>query len=153
MNFNKLTNAVLLGLLVNQPVGFSAPVIDPNDPNSTLIDNTSVVNSTFINQQTQNLSLQWNSFNINSNETVTFVQPNTSSMVVNHINSLDVSTIAGQLNANGQIVLINPNGLIFSEGSVVNVGGIVASGLNINSEAFLNGSAFLNHEQNSDELA
>jgi len=145
MKFNKLTSAVLLGLLVNQPAGFSAPVINPNDPNINLIDNTSVVNTTTINQQTQNLSLQWNSFNINSNEMVTFVQPNSSSMAVNHINSIDVSTIAGQLNANGQIVLINPNGLIFSEGSVVNVGGIVASGLNINSEAFLNGSVFLNH--------
>ena len=145
MKFTKFTSAVLLGLLINQSTGFTAPVINPNDPNANLIDNTSVVNSTFINQQTQNLSLQWNSFNINSNEMVTFVQPNSSSMAVNHINSIDVSTIAGQLNANGQIVLINPNGLIFSEGSVVNVGGIVASGLNINSEAFLNGSVFLNH--------
>jgi len=114
MKLKKLTSLVLLGLLVNQPIGFSAPVINPDDPNIGIIDNQSVANTTFINQQTQNLSLQWNSFNINSNETVTFVQPSTSSMAVNHINSIDVSTIAGQLNANGQIVLINPNGLIFS---------------------------------------
>jgi len=101
MRFKKLTSAVLFGLLVNQPAGFSAPVINPDDANINLIDNTSVVNTTTINQQTQNLSLQWNSFNINSNETVTFVQPNTSSMAVNHINDLNPSNIAGQLNANG----------------------------------------------------
>lgn len=147
MKFKKITSVVLLGLLVNQSIGFSAPVINSNDPNSGLIDNTSVINSTLVNQQTQNLSLNWDSFNINSNEVVQFIQPSSTSIAVNHINSLDASTIAGQLNANGQIVLVNPNGLIFSEGASINVGGIVASGLNINSEQFLNGSAFLNNDQ------
>ena len=151
MKLHTITSAVLISLLASS-AGFAAPVINPNDSNANLVTNPTST-STLINQQTQNLSLQWNSFNINSNESVQFVQPNTSSIAVNHINSIDVSTISGQISANGQIVLINPNGLIFSEGSKVNVGGIVASGLNINSESFLNGSAFLNHEQNSDGFA
>jgi filamentous hemagglutinin family protein len=149
MKITKFISAVLLGLLVNQPIGFAAPVINPDDPNSGLVDNASVVNTIFINQQTQNLSLYWNSFNISPNETVQFIQPSSTSIAFNHINSLDPSIIAGQLNANGQIVLVNPNGLIFSEGATINVGGIVASGLSINSEQFLNGSVFLNHEQNT----
>jgi len=71
MKLNKLSTAVLLGLLIS-PAGFAGPVINPNDPNVNLVTNPTST-STLINQQTQNLSLQWNSFNINQNELLQFV--------------------------------------------------------------------------------
>ncbi|MFX8624542.1 filamentous hemagglutinin N-terminal domain-containing protein, partial [Acinetobacter baumannii] len=53
--------------------------------------------------------------------------------------SADPSVIAGKLSANGQIYLVNQNGIVFAQGAQVNVGSLVASTLNINSNDYLNG--------------
>ena len=86
--------------------------------------------TTTITQSSQNLSLNWQSFNIAPQETVTFQQPSAAAVAVNHIFDTNGSQILGHLNANGQVYLINPNGILFGKGSVVNVGGLVASTLN-----------------------
>ena len=88
-------------------------------------------NTTTINQVTPNLSLSWGQFNIAPHEVVNFVQPSDSAIAVNRIFDTSATQIMGQLNANGQIYLINPNGIVFGPGSQVNVGGLVASTLNI----------------------
>jgi filamentous hemagglutinin family protein len=99
------------------------------------IDQTA--NTTTIHQNSQNLSLNWNSFNIGAKEIVNYIQPSASSIAVNRIIDTNATQILGQLNANGQVYLINPNGIVFGEGSQVNVGGLVASTLDIN-DASLN---------------
>lgn len=93
--------------------------------------------TTNIKQTTQNLSLNWNTFNIAPAETVNFVQPNAAAVAVNRIFDTNGSQILGHLNANGQVYLINPNGILFGQGAHVNVGGLVASALDIN-DASLN---------------
>ncbi len=87
--------------------------------------------TTTINQHSQNLSLNWQSFNIGADSTVNFVQPDAQSIAVNRIADANGSVILGRLNANGQVFLINPNGVLFGQGAQVNVGGLVASTLNI----------------------
>jgi filamentous hemagglutinin family protein len=96
--------------------------------------------TTTINQATQNLSLNWKSFNITASETVNFVQPSASSIAVNRIVDTNGTQILGHLNANGQVYLINPNGILFGQGAQVNVGGLVASTLSFN-DGSLNGSS------------
>jgi filamentous hemagglutinin family protein len=73
-------------------------------------------NTTTINQATQNLLLNWKSFNISAQETVNFVQPSASAVAVNRIFDTNGTQILGQLNANGQVYLINPNGILFGQG-------------------------------------
>jgi filamentous hemagglutinin family protein len=97
-------------------------------------------NSTNIHQSSENLSINWLSFNVGANETVDFIQPNASAIAVNRIGGLSGSEILGHLDANGQVYLINPNGVVFGEGAQVNVGGLVASALDL-SDASLAGSA------------
>ncbi|MHB1881021.1 MAG: YDG domain-containing protein, partial [Acidithiobacillus sp.] len=87
-------------------------------------------NTTTITQQSNRLSMNWQSFNVASHQTVNFVQPNASSLAVNHILGNQGSTILGHVNANGQVWLINPNGILFGQSAQVNVGGLVASTLN-----------------------
>jgi len=87
--------------------------------------------TTTITQQSANASLSWQGFNVSSNETVNFVQPNSSAIAVNRILGNSGSQIFGHLNANGQVWLINPNGILFGPGSQINVGGLVASTLDI----------------------
>ena len=84
---------------------------------------------TTITQSSQNLSLSWQSFNIAKTETVNFLQPSAAAIAVNRIYDTAGTTILGHLNANGQVWLINPNGILFGAGAQVNVGGLVASTL------------------------
>lgn len=85
--------------------------------------------TTTINQGSQHLSLNWQTFDIASNETVNFVQPGRDAIAVNRILGNSASEIYGHLNANGQVWLINPNGVLFGQGAQVNVGGLIASTL------------------------
>ncbi|KTT05017.1 filamentous hemagglutinin, partial [Pseudomonas oryzihabitans] len=91
--------------------------------------------TTTINQGSQNLSLNWQSFNTSASETVNFSQPSTSAIAVNRIADQNPTQFLGKLNANGQVYLINPNGIVFGAGAQVNVGGLVASTLDINDSA------------------
>ncbi|WP_180287958.1 YDG domain-containing protein [Janthinobacterium sp. 35] len=94
--------------------------------NGTINQNGS---TTTVTQASQNLSLNWQSFNTSSGETVNFVQPSASAIAVNRIGGNSATQFYGALNANGQVYLINPNGVLFGAGSQINVGGLVASTL------------------------
>jgi filamentous hemagglutinin family protein len=85
------------------------------------------VNTTLINQSSQHMAINWDSYNVAANETVRYVQPSASAISLNRILGVNGSTIAGQIQSNGQVILINPNGLVFTDTSVLNVGGIIAS--------------------------
>jgi filamentous hemagglutinin family protein len=67
-------------------------------------------NTTTVNQSSQNLSLNWQTFNVASQEAVNFVQPNSAAVAVNRILDTNGSVILGHLNANGQVYLITPTG-------------------------------------------
>jgi filamentous hemagglutinin family protein len=98
------------------------------------------LDTTTINQASQNLSLNWHSFNIAPQETVNFLQPSATAIAVNRIFDTNGTQILGRLNANGQVYLINPNGILFGQDALVNVGALVASTLGVN-DASLNGSS------------
>ena len=92
-------------------------------------------NVTDIRQLSADVSIDWLSFNIGSQATVDFLQPSASSVAVNRILGNNGSQILGRLDANGQVWLVNPNGIVFGPGAQVNVGGLVASTLNANGSA------------------
>ena len=88
--------------------------------------------TTTIEQNSPKLSVNWQRFNVGSQETVNFVQPSAAAIAVNRIYDTAGSQILGKLNANGQVWLINPNGVLFGPGAQVNVGGLIASTLELN---------------------
>jgi len=98
--------------------------------------------TTTITQASPNLSLNWSTFNIAPQETVNFVQPSSTAIAVNRIFDTNGTQILGHLNANGQVFLINPNGILFGEGAQVNVGGLVASTLDWSGTATGNSISF-----------
>ena len=75
--------------------------------------------------------IDWQSFNIGSNATVNIVQHHLSDTLINKVIGNNLSEIYGKLNATGNVVLVNPNGMIF-DGAVINVGGFAASTADIN---------------------
>lgn len=96
-------------------------------------------NAMTVKQLSDKAILNWQNFNIGQGYSVTFDQPGATSQTLNRIGGIDPSVIAGKLNANGQVYLINQNGIVFTGSSQVNVGGLVASTLNIRDSLFLNG--------------
>ena len=58
-------------------------------------------------------------FNLDSDETVRFNQPSTQARVLNRITDSSPSQINGKIQANGQVYLVNPAGVIFGEDSSV----------------------------------
>jgi filamentous hemagglutinin family protein len=73
--------------------------------------------------------LDWQTFNVGAQTTVNFNQQGNSNWVaLNQIAASGVpSQILGQIKADGQVYLINPNGIIFGGASQINVGSLIAS--------------------------
>jgi len=94
-------------------------------------------NTMTVQQDTARMAVNWNSFNIGAGNTVVFNQPSSSSVVLNTVLGNNPSQIYGNLRANGQVFLINPNGVLFGKTAQVNVGGLLASTLPINVSAFM----------------
>lgn len=102
-----------------------------------------------VQQQSQQLIANWDSFNIGANATVQFIQPSASAVALNRVLSNDASQIYGRLSANGQVFLVNPNGVYFAPGASVNAGSLVASTLDISNEDFASGVYRFNRGQGS----
>ncbi len=93
-----------------------------------------------VTQTSGKLATDWQSFNIGVGNTVNFVQPSSSAVALNRVLGSDVSVIQGALNANGQVFLVNPNGVLFTPTAQVNVGALVASTLQLSADDFMAGN-------------
>ena len=129
--------ALLCALFIQAPFILAAPLGGQVVGGSGEINQSGL--QTSIQQNSSALALDWQSFNINNNEAVQFIQPDKNAIVLNRILGNSSSQIFGKLDANGQVILVNPNGLFFGDSAVVNVGGLLASGLDISPTDFLNG--------------
>jgi filamentous hemagglutinin family protein len=105
--------------------------------------------TTTINQSSQRLAIDWTNLSTAANEALVFKQPNASAIALNRITGSSPSTLLGSLTANGQVYILNPNGVLFGAGAQVNVGGLVASTLNMSSADFMNGSSTFTKDPNA----
>lgn len=83
--------------------------------------------------------INWQGFSINANEVTHFAQQSAASAVLNRVVSNNPSAILGTLSSNGQVYLVNPNGIVFGSGATVDVAGLVATSLNLSDADFLAG--------------
>ena len=95
--------------------------------------------TTTVTESTNSAIIDWLRFSIPGGDAVTFVQPTSTSVVLNRVTGNEQSVIDGALNANGRVFIVNSNGILFSRSSEVNVGALVATTLNIDDRNFENG--------------
>ena len=93
--------------------------------------NSAVMN---INQSSQRAVINWDSFNVGKNATVNFHQPNAQSVTLNRVVGATASLVNGAVHSNGQVVLVNPNGITFGRGAQVDAAAVVASTLDISNK-------------------
>ena len=123
----------------------------PENPN--LVKGVATISSSnnnlSIEQETDRISINWDTFNIGSAAKVEFFQPNNNSIALNRVNSNDPSYIYGELKANGQLIFLNPSGVIFKGGSKVDVGSMIATTLNMSDDHFLSNNYSFNKIEGS----
>jgi len=90
-------------------------------------------------QGTQNAAINWQSFSIGNSAQVDFVQPGASAVVLNRVVGNESSVIDGALHANGQVFLLNSNGVLISKSGTVDTQGFVASTLGLGDADFMAG--------------
>ena len=90
-----------------------------------------------IRQGSDRAIVNWQSFDIGAGAGVTFDQPGAASAILNRVTGATTSDIHGTLAANGQVLLVNPNGIIIGQDGAVRAdGGFVASTLGISDRDF-----------------
>ncbi|WP_035600950.1 filamentous haemagglutinin family protein [Haloferula sp. BvORR071] len=99
-----------------------------------------------VKQTAQQALLNWETFNVGKNTTLTFDQSAGGSnarqwIAFNKVNdpTSNPTQILGSIKAQGQVYIINRNGIIFGGSSQVNTGALTASALPINDELVANG--------------
>ncbi|MCX7165267.1 MAG: filamentous hemagglutinin N-terminal domain-containing protein [Rhodocyclales bacterium] len=84
--------------------------------------------------------INWTSFSVGAGGSVQFVQPGASSAVLNRVVAANPSLIYGPVTSNGQVFLVNPNGIIVGPSGRIDAAGIFLSTGNISNADFLGGS-------------
>lgn len=132
-----LVGATLLVAMAVPPIAFAEPKGGAVVAGQATI--ATAGSTTTINQASQRAVIDWRSFSVGPTETVNFQQPNASSSTLNRVLGNDPSAIFGRITANGTVLLVNPNGILFGRTAQVDVGGLVASTANIANTDFMAG--------------
>ena len=96
-------------------------------------------NRTDVQQTTNRAIVNWQGFSTSANETVTFRQPSNQSVILNRVTGPAPSSLNGQLTSNGQVFLINPNGVVIGPSGSVDVGGFLVTTSAIANQSFMAG--------------
>lgn len=99
--------------------------------------------TTTIIQNSDRAIINWQDFSIGLGEITRFIQPGSDAAVLNRVLSGNPSQLLGTLQANGQVYLINPNGITVGPSGIINAGSFVASTLDINNATFMGGGNLL----------
>ncbi|MEE2893662.1 MAG: filamentous hemagglutinin N-terminal domain-containing protein, partial [Pseudomonadota bacterium] len=102
-----------------------------------------------IHQATQRMVADFTSFDIGANEAVNILQPGQTAVFLGNITGESATTIFGTLTANGQVVLINPRGVVFGENSRVDTAALLASTLGVDVDKFMSGALELEFSADS----
>ncbi|MBS0626281.1 MAG: filamentous hemagglutinin N-terminal domain-containing protein [Verrucomicrobia bacterium] len=83
--------------------------------------------------------IHWQDFSIQPNEVTRFIQPGETSKVLNRVMGPNASSLLGSLEANGQVFLINRNGILIGKDARIDTNGLFVSTYDLNNEDFMNG--------------
>ena len=96
--------------------------------------------SVVVNQSSPNAIINWNTFNIGAGEATNIKMPGTSSTELDRVTGgQGPSQIFGSLTSNGQVFLVNPDGILFGKDARVNTGSFLATTHDIANVDFMAG--------------
>jgi filamentous hemagglutinin family protein len=92
-----------------------------------------------IDQTSATASINWQSFSVGQEAAVNIVQSGPNAVLLNRVVGSDPSQIMGKITANGQIILVNPNGIIVGPGGMVSASSFTATTFALDEQDFQNG--------------
>lgn len=92
-----------------------------------------------VTQNSQSAIVEWQTFNLDAGEAFFFNQPNADAVILNRVLGLGESVIDGELTANGNVFIMNSDGILFGPNAVIDVNGLVATSLGIANADFMAG--------------
>jgi filamentous haemagglutinin family N-terminal domain len=95
--------------------------------------------TTTVTQSSKKAIIDWQRFGIDAGETTRFAQPGSDAIALNRVRGGPRSDLMGQLQANGQVWLVNPNGVLIGPNARIDVGGFLATTADIRNEDFMAG--------------
>jgi filamentous hemagglutinin family protein len=95
---------------------------------------------TQVDQSTARAVVNWSTFSVDSDEYVVFNQPGATASILNRVVGANQSQIFGQIDANGRVFLVNPQGVYFAPGAQVNAAALTASVMDITNNNFMSGN-------------
>jgi filamentous hemagglutinin family protein len=138
-DFSRVLSPVLTALLIFGLISAAHAATEGGVVRAGSAQITGQGSTTLIQQSSPRAIIDWRSFSIKADERVQFAQPSVRSATLNRVSGDQVSLILGRMDANGQVFLVNPNGIIFGKGAQINVGSLIASTANISNNNFLQG--------------
>jgi filamentous hemagglutinin family protein len=115
---------------------------NPNGPTVTRGNATfSASGNTLTVTNTPGSIINWQDFSVGSQDTTRFVQPNSSSAVLNRVTGGNPSAILGQLQSNGKVFVTNPNGFLLGAGAQINTAAFMATTGHLSDSSFLSGGS------------
>ncbi|MFA5123188.1 filamentous hemagglutinin N-terminal domain-containing protein, partial [Zavarzinia sp.] len=138
---SRLLASTAIGLVVligATPAGYANPTGGTVAAGSASI--ASAPGTVTVEQSSQRAVIDWQDFSIGGGETTRFIQPGPDSVTLNRVTGSNASVIQGTLTANGNVFLVNPNGVLVGAGARIDVGGLVATTSDIADNAFMAGS-------------
>ena len=140
--FNSFVTATLCSVMILSPA-ISAIAADMPTGGSVQSGNVKIAaidpNHMVIDQSSNTSIIHWDSFSVHSGGVVDFNMPSSSSSSLNRVLGSTPSSIAGRVNSNGNVILVNPNGVFLTKSGVVRSNSFTASSLDINTNDFLIG--------------
>ena len=98
-------------------------------------------NTLTITQGSHHAIINWDDFSIGGGSLTQFLQNASDSAVLNRVVTLNPSLIEGALQANGRVILINPNGITVGPNGIIDTNSFIGSTLDVSNDQFLNGGA------------
>jgi filamentous hemagglutinin family protein len=95
---------------------------------------------TTVKQSSDKAVINWGNFSIGNGSSVRFVQPSASSIALNRVTGSQASVIQGALQANGQVWVLNPNGVLIAPGGQVVTGSFLATTRSLTDQQFMAGN-------------
>jgi filamentous hemagglutinin family protein len=92
-----------------------------------------------IRQSSKRAVIDWRSFDMDADESTIFVQPDKDAIALNRVRSDTASNIAGKLSANGNVIIVNTNGVYFSKTAQVDVNSLMVSTADTDTAHFMSG--------------
>lgn len=121
----KVSLALTAGMFSAVPAAEGAPVLDKVVTAGAQVAQSGKV--TDVTSTVQKNVIQWKDFSVKNDETVRFDQGKKEKDYLNVVTGKNTSEIAGKIEGGHDVYLVNPNGVIFSQGAQVNVGNLYVS--------------------------